>query len=48
MRINSLKCKPISLMNISGAGHSKKNMLLAELYMFDKFQQQKTVLEMYY
>jgi hypothetical protein len=38
MRINSLKCKTISLMNGSGAGHSKKNMLLVDLYMFDKFQ----------
>jgi len=38
MRINSLKCKTISLMNGSGAGHSKKNMLLADLYKFDKFQ----------
>jgi hypothetical protein len=36
MRINSLKCKTISLMNLSGAGHSKKNMLLADLYMFDR------------
>jgi hypothetical protein len=25
-------------MNGSGAGHSKKNMLLVDLYMFDKFQ----------
>ena len=38
MRINSLKCKMISLMNGSGAGHSKKNMLLADLYKFDKFR----------
>ena len=48
MRVNSLKCKPISLMNLSGAGHSKKNMLLADLYMFDTFKKKKTVLEMYY
>ena len=41
MRINSLKCKTISLMNGSGAGHSKKNMLLADLYMFVKFQKKK-------
>ena len=38
MRINSLKCKTISLMNGSGAGRSKKNMILVDLYMFDKFQ----------
>jgi hypothetical protein len=37
MHINSLKCKTISLMNGSGAGHSKKHMLLADLYKFDKF-----------
>ena len=41
MRINCLKCKTISLMNGSGAGHSKKNMLLADLYMFVKFQKKK-------
>ena len=35
-------------MNGSGAGHSKKNMLLADLYMFDTFEKKKTVLEMYY
>jgi hypothetical protein len=35
-------------MNLSGAGHSKKNMLLADLYMFDTFKKKKTVLEMYY
>jgi hypothetical protein len=28
-------------MNGSGAGHSKKYMLLADLYMFDKFQNRK-------
>ena len=28
-------------MNGSGAGHSKKNMLLADLYMFDKFPKKK-------
>jgi hypothetical protein len=28
-------------MNGSGAGHSKKNMLLADLYMFDKFPEKK-------
>jgi hypothetical protein len=39
--INCLKCKTISLMNGSGAGHSKKNMLLADLYMFVKFQKKK-------
>ena len=44
MRINSLKCKTISLMNGSGAGHSKKNMLLVDLYMFDKFQKKNQVL----
>ena len=38
MRINSLKCKKISLMNGSDAGHSKKNILLADLYKFDKFR----------
>jgi hypothetical protein len=32
MRINSLKCKKISLMNGSDAGHSKKNILLSDLY----------------
>ena len=41
MRINSLKCKTISLMNGSGAGHSKKNMLLADIYMFDTFEKKK-------
>jgi hypothetical protein len=41
MRINCLKCKTISLMNGSSAGHSKKNMLLADLYMFVKFQKKK-------
>ena len=44
MCINSLKCKTISLMNGSGAEHSKKNMLLVDLYMFDKFQKKKQVL----
>jgi hypothetical protein len=38
MCINSLKCKTISLMNGSGAGHSKENMLLPDLYKFDKFR----------
>ena len=38
MRINSLRCKAFSLMNGSGAGHSKKNMLLADLYKFNKFR----------
>jgi hypothetical protein len=28
-------------MNGSGAGHSKKNMLLADLYMFDTFEKKK-------
>ena len=29
-------------MNGSGAGHSKKHMLLADLYMFDKFQKKNS------
>ena len=28
-------------MNGSGAGHSKKNMLLADLYMFDTFEKKE-------
>ena len=41
MRINSLKCKTISLMNGSDAGHSKKYMPLADLYKFDKFRKRQ-------
>ena len=29
-------------MNGSGAGHSKKNMLLADLYKFDKFRKNRS------
>ena len=46
MRINSLKCKTISAMNGSGAGHSKKTMLLGDYISL--INSEKTVLEMYY